>query len=39
MPHQELMVRFFSDLFGRPPEQVLGVELWRNVQQAVTSDE
>jgi hypothetical protein len=28
MPHQELMVALFTDLLGRPPEQVDGVLVW-----------
>ena len=31
MRHRELMVAFFTDLFGRPPLEVDGVELWRDV--------
>jgi hypothetical protein len=33
MPHQSDMLRFFTDLFGRPPESVDGVELWRDVDR------
>ena len=35
MDHREQMVAFFSDLFGRPPVEVDGVELWRDVSGAV----
>jgi len=28
------MVAFFTDLFGRPPAQIDGVQLWRNVDRA-----
>jgi len=31
MPHRELMVAFFTDLFARPPLEVDGVQLWRDV--------
>lgn len=33
MQHRAEMVRFFSDLFGRRPELVDGVELWREVDR------
>jgi hypothetical protein len=29
------MVRLFTDLFGRPPIDVEGVQLWRDVQQTI----
>ncbi|MDT4944547.1 MAG: hypothetical protein QOH14_1280, partial [Pseudonocardiales bacterium] len=31
MPNRSQMVDFFSDLFGRPPREVDGVELWTGV--------
>jgi hypothetical protein len=31
MDHREQMVSFFADLFGRPPEERDGVQLWRGV--------
>jgi hypothetical protein len=31
MPNRSQMVAFFTDLFGRPPEEVDGVELWTGV--------
>jgi hypothetical protein len=31
MRHRQLMVAFFTDLFARPPLEVDGVELWRDV--------
>jgi hypothetical protein len=31
MDHREQMVVFFTDLFGRPPAEVDGVQLWRGV--------
>ncbi|MEW6226397.1 MAG: hypothetical protein AB1627_17390 [Chloroflexota bacterium] len=31
MDHREQMVAFFTDLFGRPPAEVDGVQLWRGV--------
>ncbi len=31
MDHREQMVVFFTDLFGRPPIEVDGVQLWRDV--------
>ena len=31
MDHREQMVGFFTDLFGRPPVEVDGVQLWRGV--------
>jgi hypothetical protein len=31
MPHRERMVAFFTDLFGRPPQEVDGVQVWRDV--------
>ena len=33
MGQQAQMVAFFTDLFGRSPEEVDGVEIWRNVDQ------
>jgi hypothetical protein len=30
-PHRDRMVAFFSDLFGQPPQEVDGVQLWRDV--------
>jgi hypothetical protein len=32
MSNRTQMVAFFTDLFGRPPEEVDGVELWRFVE-------
>jgi hypothetical protein len=32
MPHRDDMIALLTDLFGRPPEEVGGVELWRDVQ-------
>ena len=34
MDHREQMVHFFTDLFGRPPVEVDGVQLWRGVTGA-----
>lgn len=34
MNNRTQMVAFFTDLFGRPPEEVDGVELWRFVDAA-----
>jgi hypothetical protein len=31
MPNRSQMVAFFTDLFGRPPQVVDGVELWTGV--------
>lgn len=31
MDHREQMLVFFTDLFGRPPAEVDGVQLWRGV--------
>ena len=31
MNHREQMVGFFTDLFGRSPVEVDGVQLWRDV--------
>jgi hypothetical protein len=31
MPNRSQMVAFFTDLFGRPPQEVDGVELWTGV--------
>ena len=31
MPNRSQMVAFFSDLFGRPPKEVDGIELWTGV--------
>jgi hypothetical protein len=33
MGQRAQMVAFFTDLFGRPPVEVDGVEIWRNVDQ------
>jgi hypothetical protein len=33
MDHHNEMVGFFADLFGRPPESVDGVQLWRDVDR------
>jgi hypothetical protein len=33
MSHRAEMVAFFSDLFGQPPEEIDGVEIWRNVDR------
>jgi hypothetical protein len=37
MNNRRQMVGFFTDLFGRPPEEVGGVELWRDVDRAGVS--
>jgi hypothetical protein len=37
MEHRAQMVTFFSDLFGRPPQEVDGVEIWRDVDRAGVS--
>jgi hypothetical protein len=37
MNNRRQMVSFFTDLFGRPPEEVGGVEIWRNVDRAGVS--
>jgi hypothetical protein len=34
--HREQMVGLFTDLFGQPPEETGGVQLWRDVQRLVT---
>jgi hypothetical protein len=34
MNNRAQMVAFFTDLFGRPPDEVDGVELWRHVDSA-----
>jgi hypothetical protein len=34
MNNRAQTVAFFTDLFGRPPDEVDGVELWRNVDSA-----
>ena len=34
MDHRAPMVHFFTDLFGRPPVEVGGVQLWRGVAGA-----
>jgi len=34
MNHRDQMVGFFTDLFGRPPAEVSGVQLWRGVAGA-----
>jgi len=31
MPHRDRMVAFFTDLFGRPPQEIDGVQVWRDV--------
>jgi hypothetical protein len=31
MNHGAEMIAFFTDLFGRPPEEIDGVQIWRNV--------
>jgi hypothetical protein len=31
MPHRELMIQMFVELFGRPPEQVQGAYVWSGV--------
>ena len=33
MTNHDLMVQFFTTLFGRPPESRGGVQIWRNVQR------
>ena len=33
MGQRAQMVSFFSDLFGQPPEEIDGVEIWRNVDR------
>lgn len=33
MDHRAEMVAFFTDLFGRPPEEADGVQLWRGVDE------
>jgi hypothetical protein len=34
MPHRQTMAGFLTDLLGRPPEQLAGVELWRDAAVA-----
>jgi hypothetical protein len=34
MPHRQVMAGFLSDLLGRAPERVAGVELWANARVA-----
>jgi hypothetical protein len=34
MAHRPVMVRFLTDLLGRPPERLAGVELWRDATVA-----
>ena len=34
MANRGQMVAFFTDLFGRPPAQIDGVQLWRDVDRA-----
>jgi hypothetical protein len=34
MPHRPAMARFLTDLLGRPPERLAGVELWRRATVA-----
>jgi hypothetical protein len=34
MPHRRVMARFLTDLLGRPPERLAGVELWRQATVA-----
>jgi hypothetical protein len=34
MPHRQAMAGFLSDLLGRPPERLAGVELWRDATVA-----
>ena len=33
MVHRDQMITFFTDLFGRSPEEVDGVEIWREVDR------
>jgi hypothetical protein len=37
MPYRQTMVAFFTDLLGRPPQQVAGVELWLRVDPAAVA--
>jgi hypothetical protein len=37
MMYQDTMVRFITDLLGRPPEPVGGVYLWNRVRGAQTA--
>jgi hypothetical protein len=32
------MITLFTDLFRRPPIDVDGVQLWRDVQQTIATD-
>ncbi|HEX5877965.1 MAG TPA: hypothetical protein VF468_06550 [Actinomycetota bacterium] len=34
MPNRRAMAGFLTDLLGRPPEQLAGVELWRDAAVA-----
>ncbi len=34
MPHREAMSGFLTDLLGRRPERLAGVELWRDATVA-----
>ena len=34
MSQRAPMVAFFTDLFGRLPEEIDGVEIWRNVDRS-----
>jgi hypothetical protein len=34
MPNRSQMVAFFTDLFGRPPREVDGVELWTRIDES-----
>jgi hypothetical protein len=36
-PHRQVMAGFLSDLLGRAPERVAGVELWANARVAPTT--
>jgi hypothetical protein len=38
MQHREEMVAFFTDLFGRPPLDTGGVQLWRDVQGSLAKE-
>jgi hypothetical protein len=33
MPYRKQMVGFFTDLFGRPPEEIDGVQVWTDVRR------
>jgi hypothetical protein len=34
MPHRRVMARFLTELLGRPPERLAGVEVWTDATVA-----